>query len=325
MRRPFIFLLPILLGQCVDGSVPALITPIKAQRIEIASQPVMLDTSDPARRRIGALTFKGGWHLTSDTRSFGGFSGLAVAGNRVTALGDGGTIVRFRLGRFGNATDATITPIPLGCGRVARKTDNDTEALAYDPEGHQWWVAYEWRNAICRIDGDFSKAMAVRVPPEIALMHQKRGAETMIRLHDGRFLIIAESVSATTGIAKAFLFNSDPTDTAARATVFGYQPPAGFKPTDAAQLPDGRLIIINRRFTPWALFTSEITLVEAIGDNPTGTLQGKAIARFDAPTVTENLEGVAISTENGKPVIWLISDNNYMRWQRTLLLKFALD
>lgn len=325
MRRPFIFLLPVLLGQCVDGSMPALITPLVGQRIEIASRPVPLDTSDPKRRRLGALTLIGAWQLTSTTRGFGGLSALDVDGNRVTALGDGGTIVRFRLGRFGKASDAAIMPVPAGCGRVLRKADNDTEALTHDAARNQWWIGYEWRNAVCRTNADLTSGMAVRIPHEIAVWHPKRGVEAMTRLNDGRFLIIAESVSSTTGVAQAFLFDRDPTDPAARSVMLGYRPKAGFKPTDMAQLPDGRLLILNRRFTPWNLFTSDLTIADAIGNNPVGVFRGTSIARFDAPIITENFEGISVSVENGKPIVWLVSDNNFMRWQRTLLLKFALD
>lgn len=325
MGRPFIFFLPVLLGQCVDGSMPALIAPVAGQRIEIASRPVPLDTSDPARRRVGALTLIGAWHLTSTTRSFGGLSALDIDGNRVTALGDGGTIIRFRLGRFGNASDASIAPVPIECGRVLRKADNDTEALTHDGARNQWWIAYEWRNAICRTNADFTSGTAIRVPPQIAVWHPKRGAEAMVRLDDGRFLVVAESVSSTTGIAQAVLFDRDPTDPAARSIKLGYRPRAGFKPTDVAQLPDGRLLILNRRFTPWGLFTSDLVVVDEIADHQVGVFQGTSIARFELPIITENFEGLAVSTDNGKPIVWLISDNNFMRWQRTLLLKFALD
>lgn len=324
MRRPFIFILPVLLGQCVDGSMPALITPIAAQRIEISSRPVLLDTSDPMRRRIGALTFKGGWQMTSAARGFGGLSALDVNGNRVTALGDGGTIIRFRLGRFGHASDGSIAPMPAGCGRVLRKADNDTEALTHDAARDHWWIAYESRNAICRLNADFTAGTNVRVPREIAVWHPKMGAEAMVRLNDGRFLVIAESVSSTTGVAQAFLFDRDPTEPAALSIKLGYRPKAGFKPTDVAQLPDGRLLILNRRFTPWTLFTTELVVADAPGNN-TGAFEGNSIARFEAPVITENFEGLAVSTEQGKTIIWLISDDNFMRWQRTQLLKFALD
>jgi hypothetical protein len=325
MRRPYIFLLPILLGQCVDGSQYGVIGSVPNQQIAISSVPVTLDSSYPNRRRIGALRFMGGWHLTSDTRSFGGFSGIDVNGNQVTALGDGGTIVRFRLGRFGNASRASIVRLPEGCGKVVRKSDNDTEALTHDGTRKNWWVAYEWQNAVCRISGDFKQTVALSKPSAIASWPRKTGSESMTRLADGRFLLIAEEGQTGDDLRPAVIFDRDPTDPAAVATKLDYRAPAGFKTTDVAQLPDGRILILNRRFAVTSLFSAEIALLPPIPAEPKGVLKGQTIARFQSPTVADNFEGLSVTQENGKPIIWLVSDNNFMRWQRTLLLKFSLD
>lgn len=51
---------------------------------------VPLEPGDHARRRVGRLTFMGGVRLTSPDAAFGGFSALAVTGDRVTLLSDGG-------------------------------------------------------------------------------------------------------------------------------------------------------------------------------------------------------------------------------------------
>lgn len=325
MRRPYIFLLPVLLGQCVDGSVPGSITLTPSQRITISSTPVALDTSDPARRRLGALRFLGGWQLTSDARGFGGLSAIDVVGNRVTALGDGGTIMRFRLGRFGNATDASILRLPDGCGKVVRKYDNDTEALAHDGTRTNWWVSYESRNAMCRTSADFTVGESVAKPDAIAAWPRKSGPESMTRLSDGRFLVIAEDARDYGDIRPIVIFDRDPTDPAAVATTLGYRAPRGFKPTDVAQLPDGRLLVLNRRFALTSLFSAKLVLLPPLEEKPRAVLQGPTIAQLQSPVIADNFEGLSVSVENGKPIIWMISDNNFMRWQRTLLLKFALD
>lgn len=325
MRRPYIFLLPVLLGQCVDGSQYGVISAVPNQQITIESTPVVLDTSYPKRRRIGALRFIGGWHLTSDTRSFGGLSALDVNGNQVTALGDGGIIVRFDLGRFGHASRASIARLPTECGKVVRKSDNDTEALTHDSMRTNWWVAYEWNNIVCRVSSDFSKGVAVRQPSAIANWPRKAGAESMTRLADGRFLLISEGGRNGGDVSPAVLFDRDPTDPAAVATPLGYRAPDGFKPTDVAQLPDGRILILNRRFAVTSLFSADLVLLPQISAKPSGILQGQTIARFQSPTVADNFEGLSVSVENGKPIIWILSDDNFMRWQRTLLLKFSLN
>ena len=241
MRRLPTLVLTLLLGQCLGGSTPGAPSPVESQRLTIKSTPVMLDSSNPSRRRVGGLSFLGGWHLTSDARAFGGLSALDVDGHKITAVSDIGAIVRFRLGRFGNISDADLKRVPSGCGPVVRKSDNDTESLTHDGARQIWWIGMEWRNVICRTNGDFSKGRFA-APQAIAGWRKKRGPETLLRLNDGRFLTIAEQAVDNGAIHPAVLFDRDPVDPAALATTLGYRPPDGFDPTDAAQLPDGRKI-----------------------------------------------------------------------------------
>ena len=325
MRRPFIFILPILLGQCVDGSMPGMMTPVTNQRLTITSDPVLLDSTDPHRNRVGEMILLGGWHLTSSTRSFGGLSALDVDGDRITALGDGGTVVRFKLGRFGSASDASIVRVPEGCGHVSRKTDNDTESLTHNPARTSWWVGFEWRNVICRTSADFSAGEALSHPATMARWPRQRGAESMTRLADGRFLVIAEDAPDFGAVRPLLLFDRDPTDKTAIVTSVGYRPPEGYKPTDVAQLPDGRLLILNRRFSVWGLFTSKIVLTPPIPPHPHGVLSGRTVATLESPLIHDNFEGISVTNEDGRTIVWLVSDDNFMRWQRALLLKFALD
>lgn len=325
MRRAYTVLFTLMLGQCVDGSMPALMMPAPDQRISISSEPLALDTTRPNRRGVGALTLQAAWQLTSDTRGFGGFSALDVNGNRVTALSDAGTILRFRLGRFGNASDASLVRVPEQCGHVSHKYDNDTESLAHDPARQQWWIGFEWRNVVCRTNADFSKGESSTKPKAIADWPKKRGPESMTRLNDGRFLLIAEEKLGGGSVTPVVLFDRDPTDPAAVATTLAYRPPVGFKPTDVAQLPDGRLLVLTRRFALWSLFTSKLVLLDAVPPAPGGVLQGRVMAHFESPVLADNFEGLSVTVENGKPIIWIISDDNFMRWQRTLLLKFAVN
>ena len=121
------------------------------------------------------------------------------------------------------------------------------------------------------------------------------------------------------------LFDRDPVDPAALATILGYRPPEGFDPTDAAQLPDGRILILNRRFALDSLFTGVLVLLDPSAMRKGDVLTGRVIARFEPPVISDNYEGLSVAMENGRPIIWIVSDDNYERWQRTLLLKFALD
>jgi hypothetical protein len=323
MRRWPALLLLLFLGHCLSGSTPGSPSIVKAQKLTIFSQPVALDSASPRRQRVGRMTYLGGWHLTSIARIFGGLSALDVNGNHVTALSDIGAVIRFRLGRFGNVSDASLSPIPGGCGPVQAKTDNDTESLAHDGTRSSWWIGMEWRNVICRTNGDFTQARFV-APTDMADWPRKRGPETLLRLSDGRFLTIAEE-DFDQSIHRAVLFDRDPTDPAAQPTRLSYRGPEGFSPVDAAQLPDGRILVLNRRFAFTSLFSANLTLIDPSPMTPGSVLSGQVIATFKSPVLADNFEGLAVSAENGRTIIWIVSDDNYMRWQRTLLLKFALD
>jgi hypothetical protein len=324
MRRLPTLIFTFFLGQSLGGSTPGAPSPVESQRLTIASTPVLLDASNPSRRRVGALTFLGGWHLTSNARVFGGISALDVDNNRMTAVSDIGAIIRFRLGQFGAVGDADLKSVPKGCGPVVRKSDNDTESLAHDAARQTWWIGMEWRNIICRTNADFSKGAYV-TPPSIARWRKKKGPETLLRLADGRFLTIAEKARDDDPVRPAVLFDRDPNDPAAIATKLGYRPPDGFDPTDAAQLPDGRILVLNRRFALNSLFTAVLVILDPSAMNANDTMSGRMIARFEPPVISDNFEGLSVTTENGRPVIWIVSDDNYERWQRTLLLKFQLN
>jgi hypothetical protein len=325
MRRLLALLSPLLLGQCLGGSTPGLVSPMEPVAISVASRPVGLDSSNPIRTRVGALRLVGGWRLTSTNRAFGGLSSLDVDGNRVTTISDIGTVVRFRLGRFGNVSGARIEPVPTGCGKVVEKFDGDTESLAHDADRQRWWIGFEWRNTICRTDADLARATAVRAPAAMATWPKKRGPESLVALADGRVLTIAEGYPDEGPDRPVVLFDRDPADPQARALRLRYAPPKGYSPTDVAQLPDGRLLVLNRRFTLFSLFTAKLVLIDRVPLRAGTVLKGRIIATFAPPVIADNFEGLAVTSESGKTFVWLASDDNFMRWQRTLLLKFALD
>src|SRR4051812_40315631 len=96
MMRVLLAVLILLLCQMsASGEEPGLFFDGKAR---MSATRVPLDSADPARVGVGALTYLGGVRLTSPQASFGGFSSMQVLGDRFTLLSDGGHIVQFRMG-----------------------------------------------------------------------------------------------------------------------------------------------------------------------------------------------------------------------------------
>jgi hypothetical protein len=279
-------------------------------------EPVALDPTDARRTRLGPFTFLGGWALTSNDPRFGGLSALRVEGGEVLAFSDAGWRLRFAAPRGGEATArAQVGPLPSGPGTGLRKTDRDIESMWADRDSV--WLGFERRNAVWRYDRRTWRATAEAAPPGMAHWSKNRGAEAMVRLADGRFLVFAEG-SGEGG--EVLLFAGDPAVPGTRARRLFYAPPPHYRATDAALLPDGRILILNRRWTLLQGFTAKLTLAALGGP----VLRGREIADLRPPLAVDNMEGLSVTREGGRTIVWIASDDNYMPLQRTLLLKFAL-
>jgi hypothetical protein len=318
--RPFLLLLAWFLLATPTPRVPVLPEPLPAVSW-VRFEPVGLDATAPGRRALGALRFVGGWALTSNDPRFGGLSSLHVEGGRVLAFSDAGWRVSFPLapGAGGGTVRADIGLTADGPGAGASKAGRDIESTWV--EGDQVWLGFERRNAIWRFDRRSWKAESDAAPPAMARWPLNRGAEAMLRLPDGRFLVFAEGHGDG---GDALLFAGDPSVPGTGVTRLTYLPPTRYRATDAALLPDGRALLLNRRWTFLQGFTAKLTVVP-LGDLRPGTLlRGREIADFRTPVIVDNLEGLSVTREGGRTILWLTSDDNYVPLQRTLLLKFEL-
>lgn len=289
----------------------------------IRAERVALDPADPARRQVGALTFLGGVRLSSPDPAFGGFSALAVEGDRFTLLNDGGNVARFRMDARGRVTRPAFIPLPTGPGTGWRKPDRDSESLARDRGTGRWWIGFERANAIWRYASDFARAEAHVAPRAMRRWRINGGPESMARLSDGRFLVIQEERVTGPG-REALLFARDPTLGGAPLR-FRYLPPPGCDPSDVTQLPDGRLLVVNRWWGLPLRFRSVLAVIDPARIRAGALMRGREIATLGPPVIHENFEGVAAAVENGRTVLWLVSDNDVEDWRPTLLLKFRLE
>jgi hypothetical protein len=285
----------------------------------LGAVPILLDEGEPGRRSAGALTFLAGWELTSDDRRFGGISAIAVEGERVTAISDSGMLFDFAVPGRG-AARVGILPLPAGPGSPSRKEDRDTEAM-FVAEG-QAWLAFENRNEIWRYARPGWRAEARVAPAAMRDWPTNRGAEAMLRLADGRFLLISESLEADR-TSPALLFSGDPTAGGAPIEL-RFRPAVGFRITDAAQLPDGRLLLLQRDISLLGGIVAKLTVVDLAALDSEGPVEGREIAHLEPPLTVDNMEALSIAREGEQTIVWLASDDNYFPLQRTLLMKFAL-
>jgi hypothetical protein len=286
----------------------------------VHSAPVALDEAAPESKRLGRLVFLGGWALTSNDERFGGISALHVEAGRVLALSDSGWRSSFPLPERRSSVRAVIAMMEVGPGSADEKWKRDAESLVVD--GGVLWVGYEQANSVWRYDRRNFAVRGSATPEAMARWASNRGAEAMVRLADGRFLIFNEGKG---GDSEALLFEGDPSAAGTPALRLRYRPPAGFRITDAGLLPDGRLVLLHRRVGLFEGFTARLTLARlpALADG--AVIEGEEAAAFEGGVTRDNFEALSVGREGGRTILWLASDDNYNTLQRTLLLKFALE
>jgi len=270
-------------------------------------------TSDPAWQVAGV------WQYSADHRYFGGFSGLlTIDDDRLVAYSDRGS--RFAFPQPGE--DAS-SPQGLSVALQPEPADLadelwDIESATRDPASGRYWLGYENFHAIVRFTAAHEPD-GVRVIEGTIDWPANQGAEAMLRLADGRFMVLPE------GGEEGLLYPSDPV-TGARAARFVFRRPAeSYAATDLAQLPDGRLLLLMRN-TVFAMPPFDSLL--AIGPSPRAgeTWAPRVALRLDAAIPSDNYEGLATrEMEDGRVAVWVISDDNLSVMQRTLLARLIFD
>jgi hypothetical protein len=282
--------------------------------------PVALDVRDPGVTRLGRLAFLGAWALTSNDARIGGISALHVEGGEALAMSDAGWRIRLPLPEGRLVVRARVEMIEEGPGPPGDKSNRDVESLVV--HGGEAWIGYEQGNSIWRYGRAGFERRSSAVPPAIRRWSDNSGPEAMVRLPDGRFLVLAEGSG---GESEAALFAGDPAKAGTQAIRLRYRPPEGYRVTDAAVLPDGRLLLLNRKVGLFEGFTAKLTLAALPGPGQRALIAGGTAAAFEGNVTRDNLEALSVTREGGRTTLWIASDDNYNPLQRTLLMKFAME
>lgn len=299
----------------ISGAEMAIPPLPKPQRIAIRAEQIDVGTFAARRVKGLPLTLTSAWELTSDTRDFGGLSALAIMPLGMRAVSDNGAMFDFQPDSAVQTWPGRLVPLAKGCVSSSMKSARDTESIARDPATQRIWLGMEFRNVLCRLSPNGARTLA---PPAMKSWLRTGGPEAMARLADGRFLVFAEHSPDQQTTSPALLFPGDPFDVRTAPAIMAYSAPQGYAPVDAAQLPDGRLLVLHRRFRLLFRFSALISIV-TLKD---GTLTGEPIFWLDRENGAENWEALAVQDEGqGRASIWLASDDNFLPVQRTYLLK----
>ena len=333
------------LAQLCMLPLPALAQTLPAAPLDVA-RPVTVTarqianfrSGEPGRRVFGRLEFRGGLVLTGDTSSFGGWSGITLEadGRRFLAVSDEGAWMAGEIAYKGTAPagigNARIGPIVALKGRALdKKRDLDAEAISLQSgtlTNGTVLLAFERNHRI----GIFPVAggnlgiptQYLKLPADARRMKTNKGFESVAMLAGGplKGSIVAFSERYPGDIASHtgwIWIKGEPQ----RLSLVDI---GDFEITDAASLPSGDLLILERRFRWTEGVKMRLRQIRADAIKPGAVLEGETLLEADLSSEIDNMEGLAVHRgPAGETVLTLISDNNFNTFlQRNLLLQFTL-
>jgi len=297
-----------------------------AAPIAVKVQTIALIDGQPDTTKAGALIYRGGLQLSSTDKRFGGFSALGIStdGKRMISISDYAMTLSTNLiyDKAGNLKDIAGSEIniltDLDGAPLAGKRWADAEAMSPGVEG-EIIVAFERNHRLWRYDPGTTVPRVLRPPHELADIPANDGIESLTLLADGRLLAITEGAEHEPSKI-GWVSNPGGWD------VLTYRTDKGFRPTGAATLPGGDVVVLERYYTPRSGVRIKIKRIPIADIEPAAELKGVLLADLVPPMNVDNFEGIeARRGSDGKTYIYIISDDNMHSDQRTLLMMFELQ
>jgi hypothetical protein len=301
----------------------------------ITALPIDFDRSNPGRKEFGRLIFRSGLNLYAKTRHFGGYSGLALdpSGRSLLALSDAGTWLRATLDYDGRKlrglSDAVLGPLVDGKPlRDDAERDSEGMTLAEDDTRQGTaYVSFERKHRIARYPFTTERfgppSGTIPLPAAAKGMVANRGIEAMALIRTGKLkgtlVAFAEGRADKNGNLIGWLIGG-PTPGGILLKRL-----AGFDITDAAPLPDGGIVILERRFRFSEGIKMRIRRVAPSEIKREAVIQGEVLLEANDSLNIDNMEAIAVHrAQSGETVLTLMSDDNFSPLQRTLIMQFAL-
>jgi hypothetical protein len=229
----------------------------------------------------GHLIFLGGFELASRDPRFGGLSGLVLSkdGNRLYAISDRGYWLTARLhhdsqGVLQGLDSWQIASLLNPSGSVLKGSMRDAEALVRDRDG-SFIVGFERNPRLWRYP----------LPADLKKAPSNGGLEAVAILPDRRFVMITERYKNENGTTKGWLMDRN------RFSSISYLQSDGFQPTDISPLPNGDLLLLERRYNLLRGAIVRVRRLPATGIRPGARLKGEELALLEPPFEVDNFEG----------------------------------
>ena len=272
--------------------------------------------------------------MTSGSRHFGGFSAFRYLepGNEFIGVADTGfwffgRIERDEAQQPVGVTDFRMMPMVDAAGApLAGKWNVDAEGL--DVHDGIVTVSFEREHRISefalRSDAMGAPLRNIDFLVPRRELRQNRGFETVARapadgpLAGARVIVAERSIDEDGNIFAAILEGP-------QKGVFKVARSGDFDVTDGVFMPDGDLLLLERRFSMATGVAMRLRRIEAETIRRGGLAEGPVLMEADMSYQIDNMEGVDVwRRDDGALMVSLISDDNHSILQRNLYLEFRL-
>ena len=316
------FLLSILLGLSFAS---------QAKEIKISATPIKtFHPEKPNQIRFGNLEFLSGLELVSKDKDFGGLSGLRLSndGKKLYAVSDQGhflqaNIIRNAQGNISTLEKAEFSRLRKRNGKkLDGKRNADAEAL--EISGSQFLVGFERNDRVDFFNLKNSKLRADQRAKPLDFNRYKfpnnKGPEAIaISPLTNELFVFAEYAPTVKNHHRGFVISDQKVEPLNITLTDGYSL------TDAHFLEDGDLLILERFYTPITGAAMRIRKFKGKNLKENALLTGDIIMQATSAMEIDNMEGLAVTlAQDGSTRLMLISDDNFSRNQRTILLEFKI-
>lgn len=306
--------------------------PVEA--VEVSARPIAQFRIGSAEKNFGPFEFVGGLEMTSSARDFGAMSsfrfiepGAAFLGVADTGFWFFGSVQRDADGRPSGLTDFRMQQMVDARGEaVDRKWEVDAEGL--DVRDGVATVGFERNHRIAqfRIDpagmGPAFNEVPFLVPARE--LRQNKGFETVTRAHpygqhEGGLVVVSERSIDRQGNVFAAIIEGP------NKGVFTVKRDGDFDITDGAFLPDGDLLLLERRFTMADGVAMRLRRIYGESISKGEVADGPVLMSADMGYQIDNMEAMDVwRRADGALMVSLMSDDNHSMLQRNLYLEFRL-
>jgi hypothetical protein len=317
------------------GSAAARSQDLGLQQIDVKTSPITQFKIGSTDTRFGRLTFVGGLEMTASERNFGALSAFRFldGGGEFIGVSDtgfwyAGAVRRDETGRPQGISGFRMNPIRNDKGDGFRKKwQADAEGLTV--WGSDITASFERVHRISTGKLDPAsltvKLSEEPLPVPAKELRENKGFETLATSPDSgplgtaRVAVTEKSLNKSGNIFAAVLEGP-------KKGVFFVARNGEYDITDGDFLPNGDLLLLERRFNMADGIGMRLRLIPGGSIEPGATVDGQILLEADLAYQIDNMEALDVWQDSaGATRVTILSDDNHSILERNLLLEFKLD